>query len=73
MIHALSPTTRRNRIEQNGLAARFFENASRSGRHQQRLGFVGRKKADPRVVGGVDFDAFPYLGGVPKHPDWKKP
>ena len=27
---------------------------------------------DPRIVGGVDFDAFPYLGGGPRHPDWRK-
>ena len=27
---------------------------------------------DPRIIGGVDFDAFPYLGGGPKHPDWRK-
>jgi arylsulfatase A-like enzyme len=27
--------------------------------------------ADPRLVGnGEMFDAFPYLGGGPKHPDW---
>ena len=29
--------------------------------------------ADPRVVGGVDFDRFPYLGGGPKFPGWKRP
>ena len=28
--------------------------------------------SDPRIVGGVDFDAFPYLGGGPRHPDWGK-
>jgi hypothetical protein len=29
--------------------------------------------ADPRIVGNGDmFDAYPYLGGGPKHPDWQK-
>ena len=28
---------------------------------------------DPRVVGGGEkFDAFPYLGGGPKHPEWER-
>ena len=31
-----------------------------------------KETKDPRVVGGVDFDAFRYLGGGPKHPDWRK-
>ncbi len=31
-----------------------------------------RATGDPRIVGGVDFDKFPYLGGGPKHPQWKK-
>jgi arylsulfatase A-like enzyme len=31
-----------------------------------------RATGDPRVTGAaVDFDAFPYLGGGPKHPSWK--
>lgn len=28
-----------------------------------------RSTQDPRVVGGLDFDAFPYLGGAPKYPN----
>jgi arylsulfatase A-like enzyme len=32
-----------------------------------------RASGDPRIVGGVDFDAFPYLGGAPKHPDFRQP
>ena len=31
-----------------------------------------KESGDPRIVGGVDFDAFPYLGGGPKHPTWRK-
>ncbi len=32
-----------------------------------------KKTKDPRVTGGGDqFDKYPYLGGAPKHPDWKK-
>jgi len=38
----------------------------------QRLMAELKKTRDPRVIGGVDFDAFPYLGGGPKHPDWGK-
>ncbi len=31
-----------------------------------------KKTADPRVLGGVEiFEDEPYLGGAPKHPDWK--
>jgi len=31
-----------------------------------------RATGDPRVVGdGDQFDRHPYLGGVPRHPDWK--
>lgn len=31
-----------------------------------------RGSEDPRVVGGVDFDAFKYLGGAPKFPGRKR-
>jgi len=32
-----------------------------------------RKTGDPRIVGGGEqFDRYPYLGGAPLHPDWKK-
>lgn len=31
-----------------------------------------RQTGDPRIVGGGEkFDAYPYLGGGPKHPDWE--
>ena len=31
-----------------------------------------RATKDPREVGGVDFDGYPYLGGGPKFPGWKR-
>ena len=35
-----------------------------------RLLVVLQETGDPRVVGGLDFDEFEYLGSAPKHPDW---
>ena len=33
-----------------------------------------KETGDPRITGkGPDFDKFPYLGGVPKYPGYKKP
>lgn len=33
-----------------------------------------RASGDPRVLGeGDEFDQYEYLGGAPKHPDWRKP
>jgi len=41
---------------------------------RERLNAALESTGDPRVVGGGDaFDAFPYLGGGPTHPDWRKP
>lgn len=39
----------------------------------QRLESKLRATGDPRVVGGgAKFDTFPYSGGGPKHPSWRK-